>query len=274
MDLVHRFSVQAPIDEAWYALNHLDRLAPCFPGASIDSLDGDDFTGSVKIKFGPTLNYKGAGTFLERDESQHKAVVEARGSDLRGGSGVLAKVYVQMWENGRLTDLEIKTDLGISGRPAQLGRGVVEDVSNKLLLTFVDRVQDGFDSGIGRPGWVPPAPTLPPTMGPEPKHPEPAASDATAATAQPAAAGTDSTGTIGRHRPPRTSAGAVPAAAVSGASGPSGAPQYGTPYPQDQPTLNVLTTVVPSVLKRYGWVLVAVTVLTWVITRIVGRKKS
>src|SRR6478752_6088002 len=163
MDLVHRFSVQAPIDEAWYALNHIDRLAPCFPGASIESFDGDDFDGSVRIKFGPTLNYKGSGTFVERDEAQHTAVVEARGSDLRGGSGVLAKVYVQMWENNRLTDVEIKTDLGISGRPAQLGRGVIEDVSNKLLLSFVDRVQDGFDAGLGRPDWVAPPPPPPPT---------------------------------------------------------------------------------------------------------------
>ena len=112
---------------------------------------GDEFTGSVKVKFGPTLDYKGSGKFLERDDAKRKAVVEARGSDLRGGSGVLAKVTVEMWENGRLTDVVVKTDLGISGRPAQLGRGVVEDVSNKLMLTFVDRVQERLDAGIGRP---------------------------------------------------------------------------------------------------------------------------
>ncbi|GAA3620727.1 SRPBCC family protein [Microlunatus ginsengisoli] len=285
MDLVHRFSVQAPIDEAWYALNHIDRLAPCFPGASIDSFDGDDFSGSVRIKFGPTLNYKGSGTFVERDDAAHRAVVEARGSDLRGGSGVLAKVYVEMWENGRLTDIEIKTDLGISGRPAQLGRGVIEDVSNKLLLTFADRVQEGFEAGIGRPDYVAPPPPLPPTMGPEPKRAETAGAGAAPggqAASGPEAAPVEPAGTIGRHRYPRTSladAGAAPAAAAgNGASrpAPTNAPQYGTAYPRDEPALNALTTVLPSVLKRYGWVLVVGTALTWLVGRILrkGRKKS
>src|SRR6478735_9378194 len=206
MDLVHRVSVQAPIDEAWYALNHIDRLAPCFPGASIDSFVGDEFTGSVKIKFGPTLDYKGSGKFLERDDAEHKAVVEARGSDLRGGSGVLAKVTVEMWENGRLTDVVVNTDLGISGRPAQLGRGVIEDVSNKLMLAFVDRLQDRIDAGIGRPDYAAPAPPPEQTLA-KTGEPKRAAAPATAetATTPETAAGAARTGSTPRHRYPRTS---------------------------------------------------------------------
>ena len=259
MDLVHRFSVQAPIDEAWYALNHIDRLAPCFPGASIDSFDGDDFTGSVRIKFGPTLNYKGSGTFVERDDAAHRAVVEARGSDLRGGSGVLAKVYVEMWENGRLTDIEIKTDLGISGRPAQLGRGVIEDVSNKLLLTFADRVQEGFEAGIGRPGYVAPPPPLPPTMGPEPKRAEAAGAGAAPggqAASAPEAGPGEPAGTIGRHRYPRTSladAGAAPAAAAgNGARRRNGKQPIPKRRPHRERADDILVDSVPGTVHRLG----------------------
>ena len=204
MDLVHRFSVQAPIEEAWYALNHIDRIAPCFPGASIDPFTGDEFTGAVKVKFGPTMDYKGSGKFLERNDAKRKAVVEARGSDLHGGSGVLAKVTVEMWENGRLTDVVVTTDLGISGRPAQLGRGVVEDVSNKLMLTFVDRVQERLDAGIGRPDYVAPAPP------PEQKQAKPAPSEpkrAAAADADPTPAAPESTAD-------RTQTGPTPAIAT------------------------------------------------------------
>lgn len=280
MDLVHRFSVQAPIDEAWYALNHIDRLAPCFPGASIDSFTGDEFTGSVKIKFGPTLDYKGSGKFIERDDAEHKAVVEARGSDLRGGSGVLAKVTVEMWENGRLTDVVVKTDLGISGRPAQLGRGVIEDVSNKLMLAFVDRLQDRIDAGIGRPDYAAPAPPPEqPQEAPAPSEPKRAAGSAateTAAAAETAAVGAQS-GPSARHRYPRTSLSDPPAtsaAGSAGAAGPVAAPQYGTAFPQDEPALNVITTVLPSVLKRYGIFLAAGTFVLWLITRIARRGKK
>ena len=282
MDLVHRFSVQAPIDEAWYALNHIDRLAPCFPGASIDDFTGDEFTGSVKIKFGPTLDYKGSGKFLERDDAEHKAVVEARGSDLRGGSGVLAKVTVEMWENGRLTDVVVNTDLGISGRPAQLGRGVIEDVSNKLMLAFVDRLQGRIDAGIGRPDYVAPAPPadqrsaeqkLPEETPGEPKRaaePAPAESSETAV-------GASRAGSTPRHRYPRTSLSDTPAtsaAGSAGAPGPVSAPQYGTAFPRDEPALNVITTVLPSVLKRYGIFIAAGTFLVWVVARIARRGKK
>jgi uncharacterized protein len=265
MDLVHRFSVQAPIEEAWYALNHIDRLAPCFPGATIDAFEGDDFTGSVKIKFGPTLNYKGSGTFLDRDEEQHKAVVEARGSDLRGGSGVLAKVTVQMWENGRLTDVEIHTDLGISGRPAQLGRGVIEDVSNKQMLAFVDRLQARFDAGIGRPDYVAPAPPPQRRATPAPSQPARSGSSSSeASTAGGSASGAAAAATASGQP-----------AATSQATSPRKAPQYGTEYPHDEPALNVITAVLPSLLKRYGIIVVGGAVLLGVITKLaqMGKKR-
>src|SRR4051794_38714687 len=150
MDLVHRFSVPASIDEAWTALTHLERIAPCFPGATLDTIEGSVFSGAVKIKFGPaSLAYTGTGAFLSRHDRSHRAVIEARGTDRRGKGTALATFHVALHENGRLTDVEVKTDLAITGRPAQLGRKVITDVSNRLMNQFVDCLTPKFALGIG-----------------------------------------------------------------------------------------------------------------------------
>ena len=93
MDLTHRFSVPAPMDEAWNAFNDLEGLAPCFPGATITSIEGDEFTGSVKIKLGPiALVYNGSGRYVERNDAERRVVIEARGKDKRGNGTATAKV--------------------------------------------------------------------------------------------------------------------------------------------------------------------------------------
>ena len=93
MDLTHRFSVPASVEETWTAFNHLDRLAPCFPGATIANSDGDHFEGSVKIKLGPlALVYNGSGRFLERDADARRLVFQASGDDRRGNGTATAKV--------------------------------------------------------------------------------------------------------------------------------------------------------------------------------------
>lgn len=237
MDLVHRFSVPASIDEAWFALNHLDRVAPCFPGARIDSMTGDEFSGRVKIKFGPVLDYHGSGKFLERDETEHRAVIEARGDDLRGAGAVLATVTVQMWENGRLTDVEVKTDLGISGRPAQLGRGVIEDVSNKLMMRFVDCLSPKFAEGIGGPDWQPPAQPVPVSV------------------AGPASPGTEAPGS----------------GATARAETEPAAPAYTPPSDSREPHLNVVSTIAPSLLRRYGGFVALAGLVLFVVLRLVRR---
>ncbi len=134
MDLTHRFTVPASVDETWRAFNHLDRLAPCFPGATIANSDGDDFEGSIKIKIGPlALFYNGSGRFLERDAEAHRLVFEASGDDRRGNGSATARVTASLVGNGSGTEVELTTDLDFSGRPAQFGSGVVSDVSDKLL---------------------------------------------------------------------------------------------------------------------------------------------
>jgi carbon monoxide dehydrogenase subunit G len=150
MDLTHRFSVPASVEETWTAFNHLDRLAPCFPGAMITRTDGDHFEGSVKIKLGPlALVYDGSGRFLERDSMAHRLVFEASGADRRGNGAATAKVTASLAANGSGTDVELLTDLDFTGRPAQFGSGVVSDVSDKLLDQFVSCVTVRFAEGLG-----------------------------------------------------------------------------------------------------------------------------
>ncbi len=138
MELTHRFSVPVPIDDAWAHFNDIASVAECFPGASVTSVDGDSFAGSVKVKLGPiALVYNGTGTFTEKDEANHRFVVAAKGKDKRGNGTAGADVVMTMVESGSSTDVEVVTDLAITGKPAQFGRGVMQDVSDKLLGQFV-----------------------------------------------------------------------------------------------------------------------------------------
>ncbi|MGH3498543.1 MAG: SRPBCC family protein [Nocardioidaceae bacterium] len=138
MDLTHSFTVPASVEETWAAFNDLERIAPCFPGATLTSVDGDDFAGSVKVKLGPiSLLYNGTGSFKERDEAGHRAVIEAKGKDKRGNGTAAATVTAVLSPDGDGTAVEVVTDLAVTGRPAQFGRGVMQDVSDKLLGQFV-----------------------------------------------------------------------------------------------------------------------------------------
>jgi len=143
MQLHHRFSVAAPIDVAWAAFNELEKVAPCFPGAELTSVDGDEFSGTCKVKLGPiSLQYTGTGRFLERDDAAHRAVIEARGRDKRGNGTAGASVTAQLSPDGVATHVEVTTELSITGKPAQFGRGVMQDVSDRLLAQFVDCLQE------------------------------------------------------------------------------------------------------------------------------------
>lgn len=139
MDLEHVFTVPMPVAEAWTAFNDLELIAPCFPGAVITSVDGDDFTGTAKIKLGPiALLYTGKGTWLERDEGARRVVIEANGKDKRGNGTAGATITAHLREDGPGTRVVVNTDLKITGRPAQFGRGVIQDVGTKILDQFAD----------------------------------------------------------------------------------------------------------------------------------------
>ncbi len=148
MQLENSFTVPVPIDEAWRVLLDIERIAPCMPGAALDSVTGDDFTGRVKVKLGPiNLTYQGKASFVEKDEAAHRAVIDARGKDQRGNGTAAAVVTATLAAEGSVTRVDVLTDLNITGRPAQFGRGVMTDVGNKLLGQFADKLAAQLGEG-------------------------------------------------------------------------------------------------------------------------------
>jgi carbon monoxide dehydrogenase subunit G len=148
VQLENSFTVPVPIDEAWRVLLDIERIAPCMPGAALDSVTGDDFTGRVKVKLGPiNLTYQGKASFVEKDEAAHKAVIDARGKDQRGNGTAAAVVTATLAAEGSVTRVDVLTDLNITGRPAQFGRGVMTDVGNKLLGQFADKLAAQLGEG-------------------------------------------------------------------------------------------------------------------------------
>jgi carbon monoxide dehydrogenase subunit G len=148
VQLENSFTVPVPVDEAWRVLLDIERIAPCMPGAALDSVDGDDFTGRVKVKLGPiNLTYQGKASFVEKDEAVHKAVIDARGKDQRGNGTAAATITANLAAEGSITRVHVLTDLNITGRPAQFGRGVMTDVGNKLLGQFADKLAAQLGEG-------------------------------------------------------------------------------------------------------------------------------
>lgn len=138
MDLTHQFTVPTSVEETWNSFLDIGSLAECFPGAQVTSAEGDTFTGTVKVKLGPiAMVYAGSGTFVEKDEAARRLVVEAKGRDKRGNGTAGANATLTMAPEGTGTKVEIVTDLAVTGKPAQFGRGVMQDVSDKLLGQFV-----------------------------------------------------------------------------------------------------------------------------------------
>jgi uncharacterized protein len=137
MQLEHKLSVPAPIDVVWPAMLDPERVAPCVPGATLTGVDGESFTGTVKIKVGPiTLLYKGTGTFAEADEHARRAVLKASAKDTRGNGTVTATVTLTLTAEGERTSGVVATDLSITGKPAQFGRGMIADVGGKIIEQF------------------------------------------------------------------------------------------------------------------------------------------
>ncbi len=148
MELTHKFAVPTRVEETWAHFQDIASVAECFPGAQVTSAEADSFEGTCKVKLGPiALVYTGAGRFVERDPSEHRFVVEAKGRDKRGNGTAGATVTLTMAASGSATDVEVVTDLAITGKPAQFGRGVMQDVSDKLLGQFVSCLEQRLAGG-------------------------------------------------------------------------------------------------------------------------------
>ena len=139
MQLEHHFTVPVPAAQAWEALLDVERIAPCMPGATVDSFDGETIEGKVKVKVGPIqVAYAGTAKFVDKDAASHRAVIEASARESRGAGTAAATITVVLTEAGRSTDVTVTTDLQITGKPAQFGRGVLADVGDKILGKFAD----------------------------------------------------------------------------------------------------------------------------------------
>ena len=148
MELTNDFRVAIPPATAWSVLTDVERIAPCMPGAQLQEVHGDEYRGVVKVKVGPiTAQYKGAATFVERDDANLKAVLRAEGRDTRGQGNASATITATLTPDGDGTRVSVVTDLHVTGKVAQFGRGVMADVSSKLLGQFVDCLETTVLSG-------------------------------------------------------------------------------------------------------------------------------
>ena len=261
MDLTHSFTVPASLEETWRAFLDIEDVAGCFPGATVTSVEGDDFKGTCKVKLGPiSLVYAGSGSFLERDEAAHRFVLEAKGKDKRGNGTAGATVTAVMTEAAaKSTDVEVKTNLSITGKPAQFGRGVIQDVSDKLLQQFMVCLE----SKVGAPAA--PAPAEAAAEAPAGAPAEGAAAGAPAAAPKPVPGevpgGAAAAGAAGAA----TGAAAAPAAPVGAAA--EKAPAAATE------ALDLGATVLPILLKNYWKQLAGAALVLFVLWRLLRRRR-
>ena len=158
MKLENRFTVDVPLDAAWKVLLDVERIAPCMPGATLTSVQGDHFEGTVKVKVGPiNLTYGGKASFVSKDEANHVAVIDGSGKETRGTGTAKALITCRLVAQGDSTEIQVDTDLNITGKPAQFGRGVLVDVSAKLVDQFAACLSEEIKAGTPVAATEPPS---------------------------------------------------------------------------------------------------------------------
>ena len=161
MKIEDSFQVGVPVEQAWNVLLDVERIAPCMPGAQLQEVEGDEYRGIVKVKVGPiTAQYKGAARIVEADEAARRIVIKAEGRDTRGQGNASATVTALLAAAGDHTEVSIDTDLNVTGKVAQFGRGVMADVSSKLLGQFVSCLETNVLAAAN--------PTAPPSASDDP----------------------------------------------------------------------------------------------------------
>ncbi|MEU0646312.1 SRPBCC family protein [Streptomyces umbrinus] len=250
MDFTNEFRVNLPPDQAWSLLTDVERIAPCMPGAQLTGVDGDTYNGVVKVKVGPmTVQYKGVVSFEEKDDEARTAVLHARGRDTRGQGNADARVTARLVPDGDGTRVTVDTHLTITGRIAQFGRGVIEEVSGKLLAQFVDNLEGQLatekEKGQGQAQES--------VAGAEPE-PEVSAGIASGATPESASAGGPAADKSPAAEAPRKTAPSSPTAPTTPASNgvrPAEAPAVSRTQAAPAPEpLDLMSVARGAVLKR------------------------
>ncbi|OEV12930.1 SRPBCC family protein [Streptomyces nanshensis] len=142
MKIDNEFTVGVPAERAWKLLTDLEGIAPCLPGAQLTGVDGDVYSGKVRVKVGPVISqYAGTAQFVEKDDAAHHAVISAKGKDSRGAGNASALIDARLRAEGEKTVVSVSTDLNITGKIAQFGSGMIKEVSTKLLGQFVENLE-------------------------------------------------------------------------------------------------------------------------------------
>ena len=160
MDLVHEFTVPVPVDDAWRILTDVERIAPCLPGAQLQEIEGDTYRGIVKVKVGPIqAQFKGQASFVEQDHVAHRVVLKGEGRDTTGKGNAAALITAELTSlTASSTGVKVLTDLSITGKVAQFGRGAMADISDKLLAQFVENLNTLIGEQQASPAPAAPAP--------------------------------------------------------------------------------------------------------------------
>ncbi|MBG0820767.1 SRPBCC family protein [Planomonospora sp. ID91781] len=221
MRFEHEFTVPVPVEQAWAVLLDVERVAPCLPGAVLDTVEGDSFTGRLKVKVGPiTVTYRGSAAFEDVDKDAHTAVLKASGKEARGSGTAAATVTARLLPEGTGTRVAVGTSFNVTGRPAQFGRGVMAEVGARLI----DRFAANLSGLLSEPAAGEPSAPDGTPAAPAPEAAEPGATGGAGATVA------QLPGATGEAGPavPETTRGAGAAAAETtpgtGAAGPDGPP--------------------------------------------------
>ncbi len=256
MELDHSFTVPVPPAQAWDVLLDVQRVAPCMPGATVDTVEGDDVAGRLKVKVGPvSLTYKGTATFKDRDPADRSMLVEASGKEMRGAGTASATVRAALApENGSdaATLVTLHTTLNVTGRPAQFGRGVIAEVGSRLIDKFADNLAQQLSGG-------------------GPAEAGPAAEAGTAAGPAAAAAAPEAPAA------PAAEPASAPAATTATAPSPVQPAPAPAPASDQEDSLNLLSLAGPVIAKRAAPVIGVVTgavLITWIVRRVRRRKAS
>jgi uncharacterized protein len=297
MELDHSFTVPVPPDQAWDVLLDVQKIAPCMPGAQVDSVEGDDVAGRMKVKVGPvSLTYKGMASFKDRDAAERSILVEASGKEMRGAGTASATVRAALSpENGsgdESTLVTMHTTLNVTGRPAQFGRGVIAEVGSRLIDKFADNLAQQLGGGAAAeapaasaavPAANAPAAAAAATAG-APAVPPPSAAEEAGTGAAAGAGETPGTGEAPAAPPAAATGVPVQAAAAPQATART-APEPATTAPEPEPatapdredSLNLLSLVGPVIVKRLAPVVgaaVAAGLIAWGVRRIVRHRRQ